>query len=402
MHGFFVDRAWHATCSNGRDMKLGLAPLTAIVAIVLGAFPLACSSSSTESATRPPAVEEAPAETTPAETCADGTYRTLEGTCARFPTVAIARSAVAITPARDHHTTLVRETADGPYLYVFGGTDAWKTNHDDIQRAKIAPDGTLGAFEVVGRLPAGRAGHCMVDLGDRVFLGGGILGRAPSVTTLLVPLGPDGKVGEAVAGPNLPLPVLHLTCDRQGDFLYAVGGRGKDNRSTRMSARLHIVPGGVDGAFMPQTELTPDRSHHASFVRGRRLYVVGGLTGSAMGDYDEHADVISAPIDDAGSLGAWEPAGKLPAGLSVSSALLRDDAVYVVGGLETGGFTTTVRRATFGADGTLTPFVTSNASLPDARGHVHQLPQWGSFFYSVGGKNDREESLSTVDIGRFE
>lgn len=384
-------------------MKLGLAPLAAVVAIAFGASTLACSSSSDESAApAPSAVDEGATAPAPPEPCADGTYRTLEGTCASFPKVAIARSAIAITPARDHHTTLVRETADGPYLYVFGGTDAWKTNHDDIQRAKIGADGSLGGFEVVGKLPVGRAGHCIVDLGDRVFLGGGVVGRGPSVTTLLVPLGPDGKVGEAVAGPSLPLPVLHLTCDREGDWLYAIGGRGKDSRSTRLSARLHIVPGGVDGTFENQTQLTPDRSHHASFVRGRRLYVVGGLTGNTLGDYDEHADIISAAIDDGGSLGAWEPAGKLPGGLSVSSALLKNDAVYVVGGLESAGFTTTVRRATFAESGALTPFVTSNATLPDARGHVHQLPQWGSFFYSVGGKNDREESLSTVDIGRFE
>ena len=78
--------------------------------------------------------------------------------------------------------------------------------------------------------------------------------------------------------------------------------------------------------------------------------------------------------------------GKLPAGLSVSSALLKDDAVYVVGGLKGTGFTTSVRRATFAENGTLTPFVTSNTTLPDARGHVHQLPQWGAFLYSVGAR----------------
>ncbi len=378
-------------------MKLSLGAVLGSLAVLVAA----CSDGgSAPASTTAPAQPETPAAPEP---CEDGTYRTLAGACVAFPTVSIARSPVTLTPARDHHTTLVRETSAGPYLYVFGGTDAWKTLHDDIQRAKIAPDGSLGAFEVVGKLPAARAGHCMVDLGDRVLLAGGIVGKATTTaTSVLVGLDKDGNVGASTAGPNLPTAVLHLTCDRQGDYVYALGGRGANSRSTRMSARLRVLPDGVAPAFEAQTPLTPDRSHHASFVRGGRLYVVGGITGDPVGNAATgHKDVVSAPIDADGMLGEWEDAGALPAELSVSSALLRDDAVYVVGGLEDVAFTTTVRRATFTEDGKLTPFVTSNAKLPEARGHVHQLPQWGTFFYSVGGKNDLDESLGTVDIGSF-
>lgn len=381
-------------------MKLGLRrPPARALSLLAFSVLAACSSGAS---TAEPIATPAPAAPAPPVPCADGTHRTLEGACVAFPTVSIARSPVTIAPVRDHHTSVVRETTDGPYLYVFGGTDDWKSIHDDVQRAKIAPDGTLSPFEIVGKLPAARAGHCIVDLGDKVFLAGGVVGNGPSPTSVVIDLGKDGKVGASAAGPNLPVAVMHLTCDRKGDWIYAMGGRGRDSKSTRMSARVHVEAAGV-GAFENQTPLTPDRSHHASWVRGNRLYLAGGLTGDPIGNnFTGHKDVVSALVDDDGVLGPWEDAGTLPAEVSVTAALLHDDALYVVGGLEDGvTFTTSVRRAAFDDGGKLTPFVTSNAALPEARGHVHQLPTWGRFFYSVGGKND-SASLGTVDIGRFD
>lgn len=375
-------------------MKLSLLRLVPVAALA------ACSSASPEPAPSPAPAEPAAVEETP---CDEGSYRTLQGACTRFASVSLAPSPVTLAPARDHHTSIVRETADGPYLYVFGGGVDNDTMLDDVQRAKISPDGSLGAFEQVGKLPAARAGHCIVDLGERVLLLGGYVGRKTSATSVTVAFDAAGHVSETAAGPDLPLPVMHLTCDRKGDYVYVLGGKGANERATRLSARVKVDARGTVGGFEAQTALTPDRSHHAAFVRGDRLYVVGGISGSPnIGEAQNHKDAISAAIGADGVLGAWEPAGELPKELSVSAALLHDDAVYLVGGLEGEWFTTAVRRATFATDGTLTKFVTVPAKLAEARGHVHQLPSWGSFFYSVGGKNDLEKSIGTVEVGRFE
>src|SRR5579871_2809085 len=75
----------------------------------------------------------APAPTTPAQTtppsltCPDQQYATLDNVCQAYPTLTVARATTTITPVRDHHTTTIVQNADGPYLYVFGGTDAWTT-----------------------------------------------------------------------------------------------------------------------------------------------------------------------------------------------------------------------------------------------------------------------------------
>ena len=54
---------------------------------------------------------------------------------------------------------MVREVGGVPYLYVLGGEkDDFDTVFEDVQRAKINADGSLGAFEVAGDIPNGRAG----------------------------------------------------------------------------------------------------------------------------------------------------------------------------------------------------------------------------------------------------
>jgi hypothetical protein len=196
---------------------------------------------------------------------------------------------------------------------------------------------------------------------------------------------------------------MHLTCERVGDAIYVFGGRGTDSRSTAMSARARIGPDGSLSAFEPTTALSPDRSHHASFVRDGKIYLVGGLTGDPTGEMTDRDDVVFAAIGDDGALGEWTPAGALPKALSVSAAQLYEDAVYVPGGLVGGAkFTDEIRRATFLPDGTLSEFETLEAKLPSPRGHVHQIPIYKTFFFSVGGKDNREKSLGLVDVGRFQ
>jgi hypothetical protein len=338
--------------------------------------------------------------------CTGNTYRTAQNTCATFPSLSVERSPSQIAPVRDHHTTTIIETSAGPYLYVFGGTDDWKVLHNDVQRARIHDDGTLDAFEAAGTLPAPRAGHCLAKVKDHYLLAGGIVpvsGKmGVSATTLLVSIGADGKIADAKPGPDLPKAVMHLTCDVQGEYVYALGGRGPDSKSTTMSTRAKINADGTIGAFEAQTALKPDRSHHASFIHDKKIYVLGGLTGDPAGDYVDRSDAIVADIGADGTLGAWGAAGKLPDTLAVSSAQIYDDAVYVFGGIEgDDSFTNKILRTTFNPDGTLAKFATMPGTLPDARGHVHETPMWKTFIFSVGGQDNAGKSLGTVDIGRF-
>lgn len=377
-----------------------------------GVFVLACSSSACSISsdatplTPPPAgTTQPPAGTPPAPVeCGDGSYRTAQNVCEAFPALSVTRSSSVIAPVRDHHSTTIVETPGGAYLYVFGGTDDWKTLHNDVQRARIHDDGALDPFAAAGNLPGPRAGHCLAKVKDRYLLAGGIVPGSGTMglskTSVLVRIGEGGKITDPIPGPDLPQAVMHLSCEAEGDYVYALGGRGA-TKSTTMSARAKIAADGTLGAFEAQTALKPDRSHHASFIREKRLYVVGGLTGDPTGDYVDRSDAIVADIAADGTLGPWSAAGKLPTTLSVTSAQVYKDAVYIVGGLEDSAFSDKIRRATFNDDGTLSAFATMPGKLPAARGHVHQTPMWKTFIFSVGGKDNNQTSLGTVDVGQF-
>ncbi len=375
----------------------------------------ACSNAATPTDTGAPPIDTPPADTPP-PVCDPGTYRNGEsGACQGFASLAVNRSPVQISPVRDHHSAKVVETSDGPYLYVLGGTDVWKTIHDDIQRAKINADGTLGAFAKIGSLPAPRAGQCMTkldDAGTRWLVAGGIVqgsgGQSTSSdSTLIVRLDVSGNVAGIDPGPKLPNAVMHLTCDTASGWVYAMGGlarAGTKTTSTTMSARAKIAADGTLGAFENQTPLDPDRSHHAAFIRKSRIYLVGGYTGDAIDNNQiGHDDCVFAEIDAGGKVGVWKPAGKLPVALGVSSAQLYEDAVYTLGGIEGDSviFTNAIRRATFHDDGTLSEFDTLKTTLPDDRGHVHDTPMWKSFMFSVAGQNDSGDSIGTVDVLSF-
>jgi hypothetical protein len=79
-----------------------------------------------------------------------------------------------------------------------GGTNAWATIYDDIVRAPILPDGSLGAFVQVGKLAEPRAGHSAVLVGRQIIVSGGhtmdALGPLESVVT----------ASESVAIPRMP------------------------------------------------------------------------------------------------------------------------------------------------------------------------------------------------------
>ncbi len=367
-------------------------------------FLTACSSSSPVQPGPDAGSDSMPAADAGVLTCPKGTHLDDTGMFCDS-TLNISRSMVTIAPIRDHHSTYIAETKAGTYLYVFAGTDAWKTLHDDVQRAKIAADGSLGAFEVVSKLPAVRAGQCIIVKNGRVTLMGGTDGNMMIASTVSATIDPnDGSVGAWTAGPDLPEPVMHESCDVSNDWVYVMGGRSQfGGGSTATSAGGELGPDGATASFEKLADLQPDRSHHQSFVLHDRLYLAGGLTGNPVGNTAMlHKDIVFAPIAADGTLGDWQKAGDLAAPLSITNATVYGDAVYFLGGLEGGSsYSAKVLRATFDAAGMLSA-ASQIGKLMNGRGHVHNCPMFGNFMYSVGGHDSFDKSLGTIDIIRFD
>lgn len=347
-----------------------------------------------------------PADVTPTrEPCPEGT-RESGDVCETK--LAFKNTPDALAPARDHHTTHIFEVGADHWLYVFGGTPSWATIYDDIQRAKIGPDGALGAFEPAGTIPHKRAGHMTARVKDKVILVGGSSLTAGSMTITntvdVGTVGADGKIGGWVDGPKMPEGIMHHTIAVVGDWLFVFGGRGQTTgASVDQVLRAKLGADGMPGAFEKLAPLPEKRSHAMGFQFGSYVYVAGGLSGDPVENPPSRTDIIRTKIGDDGSLGEWETVGKFPTGgLSVSSAQVFGRSVYFMGGLPGGGkYTKNVYSAAIADDGSLGPVTVLPTKLPTARAHVHQTPMLGHTIYSVGGHLDNETSIGDVVVGTF-
>ncbi len=349
-----------------------------------------------------PAADASPAASAP---CPEGS-RASGGACETKLSLAVSKQ--TLMPARDHHTTHVIESGGSPYLYVFGGTPSWQTVYDDIQRAKIASDGSLGAFEPAGTMPNKRAGHMSARVKDKIILVAGTSMTNRMFISGSVDVGSiqsDGSIGAFVAGPDLPEGVMHHIVAVKGDYLFVFGGRGETTgASVTQVARAKIAEDSMPGAFVMLAPLPEARSHAMGFQYGDWVPLVGGMTGDPLKNPPNRADVVRARLGDDGSVGEWEKAGALPkGGLSVGAAEVFARQVFMLGGLVGGtDFTKNVYAAPIDAEGMLGAFAVLPAKLPTARGHVHQTPMHGRTIYSVGDRFDSEASTAEVVTGTFE
>jgi hypothetical protein len=132
------------------------------------------------------------------------------------------------------------------------------------------------------------------------------------------------------------------------------------------------------------------------------LYLTGGLEGDpASPGYEVFADVLRAPILEDGTLGDWVDVGDLPHTLSTHASFVHGGFLHVVGGTEGDHMNTqAVRRAPIEEDGSVGAFEDLPA-VPSPRAHAHHTPTLGSFVYAVGGALNHD-SIAEVFIGRFE
>lgn len=305
------------------------------------------------------------------------------------------RDGPTLPAPRDHHATFIA----GSFLYVAGG-NTYANLLSDVWRARVLDDGSLGDWEPAGPLPAPRGGHAVVVTDRSVVLTGGqFSNRANTATTLVAALDSSGRLGPWRDGVALPGPRFHHSSATAGGWIYVTGGlEGRTSVAQVSGAKI-----GADGAPVAWVDLTPlptPRSHHASFIYEGALYVVAGLNGNPAGEHEQLRDVLRAPIQRDGTLGAWASVGRLDSAYATHAAFVRDGWLYVVGGVENNArFVATVQRAPI-HDGGALGFFEPTTPLPVGRGHVHQTPLWRDYVYSVGGSANRRLSTA-VHIGTF-
>jgi hypothetical protein len=305
--------------------------------------------------------------------------------------------------ARDHHVTFVATSAAGSYLYAMLGAGPSGTAETTVERAAIAEDGSLSAFEKTAAAPTGLIGPGFAQLDANFALAGGLTNDGNSTTSTFVGhVGDDGAL-TFTPGPDLAESRYHVTLSYARGFVFAIGGLHQDvSTGTPMQKVEDVVErasfdGTTLGAWTTLAPLDAPVTHHAAFVHQDAIYLIGGGSGAAATKTIQRATVAAD-----GSLGAWEHAGDLPEGRATSSAFVLLDHLYVLAGMTslTGGERDTVLRAPIDASGQVGAFEELPV-LPKARAHSHQAPVFGNHVYSVAGSINHVGQKDAF-IGTFE
>lgn len=283
----------------------------------------------------------------------------------------------------------------GNYVYVIGGSDSIDYL-DSVERARINADGSLTPFINSNvRLATARAGYTCVVLGIFLYvLGGanstGILGSVERAS-----IAPDGSLGPFTIVPDLTLDVARkdATSIVLGNSLYILGGTG--NGVLDSVERAIINADGSLGPFVRVADVTlaTARTGHTSMIADNALYVVGGSGTSGV-----TGTVERAIIANDGSLGAFVPVvgvGLVTARAGHSGAMI-GNSLYVIGGIGDPGALTSIEQATLHADGTIGAFSIVPGTLVTARSSPASAIV-GNYLYLLGGSGAGGMYLNSLE-----
>jgi len=296
-----------------------------------------------------------------------------------------------LTARRDHHMTWAAKSASGTFLYAAGGVEDQSAAVTSIERAAIAEDGSLGAWETLA-VSTDASGAVIVATDELVVLAGGFRGNNPATKTVdIMTIAGDGTLSDPVDGPFMSAGRFHGAGVLVNGFIYAVGGQDGGGSSLSSVERSSLT-GTTLSAWTLDTPMPEERSHQGLATDGEALYVTGGLK-RVDGDFENdlpYDTVLRSVIGEDGALADWESLGQLPVALGIHSSFMHAGQLYIIGGLEleVSKFVKRIHRAPVAAEGALGAWEELSVELPKSRGHSHQTPMVNGFLYSVGGFNN--------------
>ena len=268
------------------------------------------------------------------------------------------------------------------YLYVLGGS-ANGAPLTSIERAVINADGSLGTFSAVPvALVAPRAGHESVVVGDYLYVLGGSGSGGALASVERARIAADGTLGafETVSSTRLTAPRKLASIAMVGAWLYVIGGADTEMLNTVERASINVDGSLGPFAVVTEVSLTTAREGHTSHVIGEALYVIGGS-----GNTGQLNTIERATIRPDGSLESFASVVgvTLTSSRTEHSSVVLGGKLYVIGGSNSNGALASVERASINRDDTLDSF-SPGLDLASARfGHTGAIV--GNWYYIVGG-----------------
>lgn len=253
-------------------------------------------------------------------------------------------------PRSGHSCVLVGDHA----LLLMGGSS--NTGYfDDMQRATVASDGTVGAWERVGSLPRPQSNHVSFTFAGKLRAFVSIVGGVGSVGGNTVhfddvwscPLSKDGTVDGSWEQSSFHFKGgrAAAACFLEEGTLFVLGGWG-DNFIDDVFSDMQYAPFCQDGQVEPWHVASCDMRiavhSHAIIVREGRVFVFGGSGGEG----NLFNNIAFCTVNVRGTIGKWYwNRHQMPSARWGHQVIATDKGIYLLGGAEKASFLNTVHFA---------------------------------------------------------
>jgi len=269
----------------------------------------------------------------------------------------------------------------GSHLYIAGGLNALGLR-TGVYSTQLSPGG-IGAWALCGALTTPVCGAAGVGAGGHLLVLGGATSSGPTAAVAAAALAPGGDMGAFCASPAdtdvLPKSLRYCGGARSGEYVYVAGGYSSTGG---LSSAVYCCAIG-DSAIGPIgqiTSLLEANGCPATAATSTHVYALGGRT-----NVGYTTAVRYAVIGQDGTLGAWTNATALPAARAYACAAATETRLYFVGGEDAGGPSAAVYRAAINPDGSIGAW-SAASSLPQARSKA-ALIRTGDYLILSGGNN---------------
>ncbi len=286
------------------------------------------------------------------------------------------------------------------FLYILGGESTSAALNDVQVSSFVSGSGYPAGFNTTTSFTTARFAHSSVAYNGFIYvIGGSQLNGTALNDVQVAPINSNGTVGTWTTTTAFPNPRFYHSSVVSNGHLYVIGGVLQGGAATNDVEEAPINANGTVGAWTATSALGTARFGVSSVAYNGYVYAIAGFTGSA-----DLASVEMAPVNSNGTLGAWTQTSWLSRVRDLSTSVVQNGYIYVIGG-EVGGtpFLNEVEVAPINSNGTLGSWVTTTtAPGSDIGGNVanrlHSSVAYNGYIYRIGGASSRSPLTVQNDI----
>lgn len=281
----------------------------------------------------------------------------------------------------------------GKYILSIDGTITHVS--PSIERLDTTLTGSDRTWSEIGNLPYNSYWSGGASQGNKIYsLGGTQYPPQTSIdNSIYATVDDSGNISNWQTITPLPSRLSKGAAAISGNYIYFSGGWTDNEQPSSASNKVYYSEINSDGSLGVWNVTTnlPDITYgHKMIEHNNFLYVIGGWNSNG-----RSSTVLRAQINSDGTLGSWQTMASLPTPREMLGAVIFNNYIIVVGGGSNNGLTDSTYFTVINNDNSLEPWETSTQILP-ANHCCGDLTINSDYLYLIGGGYEGEGYTSKV------